>query len=311
MKILVTGATGLIGAALCPVLEQQGHHVVRAVRRPTGQNDIEVGDIGERASWHDVLKPGFDVVVHLAGAVPEEHPDSPEQKNRFHRTNTLGTRNLARDCASSGVSRFVYLSSVKVLGEGKKEPYQTNDIPEPSDAYAISKLQAEQFLLEISKGSSMDTVIIRPPLVYGPGVRGNFSRLIRAIDQRRPLPLGAIQNQRSLIYLGNLIDVIRRCIDHPGAAGKIFLVSDNDDVSTPELIRRMAAALHRTPFLLPVPPSWMRFTSVFLAKRAAIDRLLGSLYVDPSLVQQAINWAPPYTMQEGLAATADWYLQSS
>jgi len=311
MKILVTGARGLIGAALCPVLEQHGHIVVRAVRKSDCPQDVEIGDIGARTSWQELLKPGFDVVIHLAGEVPGELPDSPEQADRFHRTNTLGTRNLARDCAISGVNRFVFLSSVKVLGEGKEKAYQADDIPAPSDSYATSKLEAEQCLLEISQSSSMESVIIRPPLVYGPGVRGNFQRLARAIDQRRPLPVGAIQNRRSLIFLGNLIDVIRKCIDHPGAAGKTFLVSDNDDVSTPELVRRTAIALHRTPLLLPLPIPLLKFAGTLLGKQAAIHRLLGSLCIDPSLVQRTLSWTPPHTMQEGLAATAQWYRQSS
>lgn len=149
--------------------------------------------------------------------------------------------------------------------------------------------------------------MLRPPLVYGPGVKGNFLRLMQAIDKRRPLPLGGIQNQRSLIYLGNLVDVIRLCLIHPKAAGKAFLVSDGDDVSTPELVRRIAAALGRRPFLLPVPVSWMRWAGRVLGKQAAVDRLLGSLCVDITPLREELGWTPPYTMQEGLEATAQWY----
>ena len=162
-------------------------------------------------------------------------------------------------------------------------------------------------LWQISPKTGMEVVVIRPPLVYGPGVKGNFMRLMQAIDKLRPLPLGGIQNQRSLIYLGNLVDVIRQCVTHPNAAGKTFLVSDGDDVSTPELVRRIAAALGRRPFLLPVPVSWMRRAGRVLGKQAAVDRLLGSLCVDISPLREELGWTPPYTMQEGLEATAQWY----
>lgn len=192
-------------------------------------------------------------------------------------------------------------------GPTKDEPYRGNDLAVPSDAYAISKWEAEQALWQVAAETGMEVVILRPPLVYGPGVKGNFLRLMQAIDKRRPLPLGGIQNQRSLIYLGNLIDVIRLCITHPNAAGKAFLVSDGDDVSTPELVRRIAAALRRQPFLVPVPPAWIRWAGVTLGKQAAANRLLGSLCVDISPLRDELGWKPPYTMQAGLEATAQWY----
>lgn len=307
MKVLVTGANGLVGRALCSVLDQTEHQVVRAVRTSTTPWEVPVGDLNKNTDWSEALGQNTDVVVHLAGQVPLTDGASSIPGDPYSQVNTLGTANLARQCAHHGVKRFIFVSTVKVLGEGKNEPYRDEDLAVPPDAYSISKWEAEQALWQIAAETGMEVVMLRPPLVYGPGVKGNFLRLMQAIDKRRPLPLGGIQNQRSLIYLGNLVDVIRLCLTHPKAAGKAFLVSDGDDVSTPELVRRIAAALGRRPFLLPVPVSWMRWAGRVLGKQAAVDRLLGSLCVDISLLRQDLGWTPPYTMQVGLEATAQWY----
>lgn len=307
MKVLVTGANGLVGRALCSVLDQVEHQVVRAVRTSTTPWEVPVGDLNKSTDWSEALGQNTDVVVHLAGKVPSTDGAVGLPGDRYAEVNTLGTANLARQCAQNGVKRFIFVSTVKVLGEGKSEPYRDTDLAVPADAYAISKWEAEQALWQVAAETGMQVVVLRPPLVYGPGVKGNFLRLMQAIDKRRPLPLGAIHNQRSLIYLGNLVDVIRLCLTHPNAAGKAFLVSDGDDVSTPELVRRIAAALERLPFLLPVPVSWMRWAGRVLGKQAAVDRLLGSLYVDIAPLREELGWTPPYTMQEGLEATAQWY----
>ena len=307
MRILVTGANGLVGRALCSVLDQTEHQVVRAVRTSTTPWEVPVGDLNKNTDWSEALGQDTDVVVHLAAQVPLTDTAAEDQADRYTQANTLGTANLARKCAQHGVKRFVFVSTVKVLGEGKSEPYRDTDLAVPADAYSISKWDAEQALWQVAAETGMEVVMLRPPLVYGPGVKGNFLRLMQAIDKRRPLPLGAIHNQRSLIYLGNLVDVIRLCLTHPKAPGKTFLVSDGDDVSTPELVRRIAAALERLPFLLPVPVSWMRWAGRVLGKQAAVDRLLGSLCVDISPLREELGWTPPYTMQEGLEATAQWY----
>lgn len=307
MKILVTGANGLVGRALCSVLDQTKDHVVRAVRRSTTPWEVPVGDLNEDTDWSEALGQNTDVVVHLAGQVPSTDGAVGPLGDRYAEVNTLGTANLARQCAVHGVKRFVFVSTVKVLGEGKSEPYRDTDLAVPADAYAISKWEAEQTLWQVAAETGMEVVVLRPPLVYGPGVKGNFLRLMQALDKRRPLPLGCIQNQRSLIYLGNLVDAIRLCLTHPKASEKTFLVSDGDDVSTPELVRRIAAALGRRPFLLPVPVSWMRWAGRVLGKQATADRLLGSLCVDISPLREELGWIPPYTMQEGLEATAQWY----
>jgi nucleoside-diphosphate-sugar epimerase len=307
MRVLVTGANGLVGRALCSVLDQADHQLIRAVRTSTTPWETPVGDLNESTDWGDALGPGVDVLVHMAGQVPQDESETVGQANRYHQVNTVGTANLARQCARHGVKRFVFVSTVKVLGEGKSEPYRDTDLAVPADAYAISKWDAEQALWQVAAETGMEVVVLRPPLVYGPSVKGNFLRLMQAIDKRRPLPFGVIQNQRSLIYLGNLVDAIRLCLTHPKAAGKTFLVSDGDDVSTPELVRRVAAALGRRPFLLPVPVSWMRWAGWVLGKQAAIDRLLGSLCVDISPMREELGWTPPYTIQKGLEVTAHWY----
>lgn len=307
MKVLVTGANGLVGRALCSVLDQTEGQVVRAVRASTTPWEIPVGDLNENTDWSEALGQGINVVVHLAAQVPLTDGAIGAPSYLYTEVNILGTANLARQCAEYGVKRFVFVSTVKVLGEDKSEPYQDTDLAMPADAYAISKWDAEQTLWQIAAETGVEVVVLRPPLVYGPGVKGNFLSLMHAIDKRRPLPLGAIQNQRSLIYLGNLVDAIRLCLTHPKAAGKAFLVSDGDDVSTPELIRRIAALLGRRPFLLPVPISWIRWAGRVLGKQASVDRLLGSLCVDISPLREELGWTPPYTMQEGLEATAQWY----
>ena len=307
MKILVTGANGLVGRALCSVLDQAAHQVVRAVRASTTPWEIPVGDLNEGTVWSEVLGQGTQVVVHLAARVSVMDGASGAPGDQYAGVNTLGIANLARQCAQHGVKRFIFVSSAKVLGEGQDHPYREDNPAVPNGAYAISKWEAEKTLLQIGAHTGMEVVVLRPPLVYGPGVKGNFLSLMQAIDQGRPLPLGAIQNQRSLIYLGNLVDAIRLCLTHPKAASKTFLVSDGDDVSTPELVRRIAAELGRRPFLLPVPVSWIRWAGRVLGKQASIDRLLGSLCVDMSRLRDELGWTPPYTMQEGLKVTAQWY----
>jgi len=311
MKVLITGSNGFVGSALRSVLTQSGHEVIRVVRASTTPWDIPVGDLDGRTDWQGVLGSGVDAVVHLAAKVPPSVP-LPDihcgvAGDLHHLTNTDGTANLALQCAQNAVKRFIFVSTVKVLGEGKDEPYRDTDLAAPSDAYAISKWDAEQTLWRIASETGIEVVVLRPPRVYGPGVKGNFLRLMQAIDERRPLPFGRIHNRLSFIYVGNLADVIHLCITCPEAAGKNFLVSDGDDVSTPELVRRIAAALCRQPFLVPVPLPWIRLYGRILHEQAVVNRLLGSLIVDMSPLRVELDWKPPYTMQAGLEATAQWY----
>lgn len=289
------------------MLDQTEHQCIRAIRSSTTPWEISVGDLSESTHWGEALDSGADVVVHLAGQVPLTDAAAEANNDLYRKVNTFGTANLARQCAQHGVKRFIFVSTVKVLGEGKEKAYLNTDLAMPADFYATSKWEAEQALRQIAAETGMEVVVIRPPLVYGPGVKGNFLRLIQLIEKRRPLPLGGIRNRRSFIYLGNLVDVIIMSLTHPHAVGKTFLVSDGDDVSTPELVRRIAAAMGRQPFLLPIPASWMRWAGRTLGRQAAVDRLLGSLSVDITPMREELGWKPRYTMQAGLEATAHWY----
>jgi nucleoside-diphosphate-sugar epimerase len=307
MKVLVTGANGLVGSALCDALDQSGAEVVRGVRSSTQPLETSLGDLSEYTNWEQVLTSDIDVVVHLAAHVPLLDATAEWEAARCAEVNTKASAHLMRQCVLHGIKRFVFVSTVKVLGEGKSDPYRETDSAAPADAYATSKWNAEQLIWQMADATGIEAVVLRPPLVYGPKVKGNFFRLVQAIDQRRPLPLACIENLRSLVYLGNLVDAIRLCLTHPHAPGKTFMVSDGDDVSTPELVRRIAAALGRRPFLLPLPVWCIRWAGAILGKQAAVERLLGSLRLDISSLKKTLGWTPPYTMQMGLVATADWY----
>ncbi len=308
MPTLVTGANGLLGRALCSVLEHADHQVIRIVRTSTTPWEVSVGDVNEHTQWGEVLGSGVDVVVHLAGQVPADGQATDWKTDLFYQTNALGTRNLANQCAQYGVKRFVFVSTVKVLGEGKHEPYRDADLAVPADSYAISKWEAEQALYEVSARTGLEVVIIRPPLVYGPGVKGNFLSMLGWLSRGIPLPLGAIQNQRTLVGIDNLIDLIITCIDHPAAANQTFLVSDDEDLSTTELLRRMSKALGKSAHLIPVPPSLLQFGAKLLGKQDMAQRLLGDLQVDISHTKNVLDWTPPVSVDEGLRRTAEWYL---
>ncbi|MHB8981069.1 UDP-glucose 4-epimerase family protein [Thiobacillus sp.] len=308
-KVLVTGATGFVGRALCDHLSQQGHLCMPAVRRASGlPHECVVGDMAADTDWRAALSPGgsgerVDAVVHLAARVHVMRDTAADALTLYRATNTDATLNLARQAAQAGVGRFVFVSSVKVNGEGRDEPYREIDAPAPEDAYAISKWEAEQGLQRVAAETGLEVVILRPPLVYGPGVKANFRRLIDTVARGWPLPLGAIHNRRSLLYLGNFVDAIRVCVEHPAAAGQTFLIDDGQAVSTPELIRAMARAMGRPARLLAVPTGVLGLAGALLGKRAAVARLTDSLFVDSSAIRARLGWAPPYTLQEGLAAT--------
>ncbi len=221
----------------------------------------------------------------------------------YRAINTEATLNLARQAAQAGVKRFVFISTIKVNGEGGDVPYRESDVPAPADAYAMSKWEAEQGLQQIAQETGLEVVILRPPLVYGPGVKANFRRLMRIVEQGWPLPLGAIRNRRSLLYLGNFVDAIRLCIEHPDAAGQTFLLDDGHPVSTPDLIHALAGAMRRPARLLAVPMGMLNLAGSLLGKRAAVARLTGSLYADGSAIRMRLGWTPPFSMEAGLART--------
>jgi nucleoside-diphosphate-sugar epimerase len=307
MLILVTGASGFIGTALCRGLISRGHAVRAAVRQsmPPGEAPLDVHqvlvpDIAAEFDRNTLLE-GVDTVVHLAAVA---HRAAGEAEIR--RTNFDATLKLAESAAGS-VRRFVFLSSVKVHGEDSgTEAYSEAAPLRPEDAYGRSKLEAERALTDLAARSGMELVMIRPPLVYGPQVKANFLRLLRWIDSGLPLPLASVRNRRSLIYLENLIDAIARCAEHPDASGA-FLVSDEEAVSTPELVARIARALGRPPRLIPFPPALLRLAGTVAGHVDEVRRLTGNLLVDHSRARRVLDWRPPHALDKGLAETVRWF----
>lgn len=301
LTVLVTGANGFVGSALCPALERAGHAVRRAVRQssiPSQPNTIAVGDIGSATQWSQALD-GIDVVVHLAGRahVMQESMTADAVRAAYFETNADGTEALARAAAARGVKRLVFVSSIKVNGEATFDtPYRESDEPHPEDDYGRSKLAAEQRLAQISRQTPLEHVIVRPPLIYGPGVKGNLARLMRIVDRGIPLPLGCIDNRRSLVGLTNLASALTLCCEHPDAAGRTLLVSDGRDLSTPDLIGLIAVGLDRKPRLLPVPASWLRALARVTGS-GALTRLTGSLQVDSHALREGLGWHPPASIE--------------
>ncbi len=306
MNIHLTGATGFVGQALRVQLYLSSHNTFLAVRAK--QSDLTlnldssvVGDINATTKWSDALH-GIDAVVHLAARVHVMHDTAFDPLVDFRSVNTDGTLNLARQAASAGVRRFIYLSSIKVNGEATVYgcPFTPNDLAAPKDPYSISKHEAEVGLREIARTTGMQVVIIRPTLVYGAGAKGNFKSLMKLVVRGLPLPLASIQNRRSLVGIDNLIDFIITCLEHPAAANETFLVSDGEDLSTPDLIRRMARAMNRPARLLPVPKFVLMPAAAILGRRDMAQRLCGSLQVDISKSRELLGWNPPVSVDEGL-----------
>ncbi len=315
-KVLVTGAGGFIGCALCTRMLTEGwqvHGTVRSEssikRLPDGIEAVSIGSIDADTRWNDALR-GIDTVVHLAARVHVMDDTAVNPLEAFRKVNVAGTKQLAQSASSAGVRRFVFMSSVKVNGEGRAAAYTEDDEEAPEDPYGASKNEAEQELRKISHMTGLETVILRAPLVYGPGVKANFYNLLKIVYRGIPLPFAKIDNLRSFIYLDNLIDVIITCINNPRAKGRTFLVNDREDVSTPELIRKIASALGKPARLFSISPFFMRLAGKFIGKSAAIDRIFGSLTIDSTKIRKEVGWEPPYTMKYGLKETAKWYKKS-
>lgn len=366
-QLLVTGATGFVGHFLCDCLLSQGFGVRGTLLKSEstsslvdGVEPVIVEPLGADTPWSHAFV-GVNTIVHLAARVHIMDDSAADPLTEFRKVNVEGTAQLAREAAKAGVRRLVFISSIKVNGEESATPYTPDSPPNPSDPYGISKWEAEQALRKIEAETGLEVVIIRPTLVYGPGVKANFLNMMKIVWKRNfgfwilnfglkggiPLPFASINNKRSLIYVGNLVDALATCAVHPDAAGKTYLVSDGEDVSTPELVRRVATALGVPARLLPLPVSWMKCGARILDNfgfwiiksnfklwilnfgllkskegkpiqhsefkiqnqrfTGAVNRLTGSLTVDSSKIRRELGWVPPFTMVEGLAETAVWY----
>ena len=315
-KILVTGANGFVGRALCTEAISRGL-AVRGITRSACDETAEVesvvvGGIDDSTDWRNALT-ACDAVIHLAARVHVMQEAVADPLAEFRRVNVQGTLNLARQAAATGVQRFVFVSSIKVNGESTLigSPFMADDAPAPMDAYGVSKMEAEMGLRELAEQTGMEVVIIRPPLVYGPGVKANFAAMMRWLKRGVPLPFGAIHNQRSLVALDNLVDLIVTCITHPAASNQTFLVCDGEDVSTTELLRRMGQAMGHPARLIPVPAGWLKLAASLVGKRDTAQRLCGSLQVDISKTRQLLGWSPPLTLNQGLKKTAEGYLREA
>lgn len=307
-RVLVTGANGFVGRALCEQLEKRSIDYAASVRCRRRAGEYETGDIDANTDWSVALKD-CETVIHLAGRVHVMNDRAEDSLAVYRAVNVFATENLALQAVRQGVRRFVFASSIKVNGEITwKAPFTALDTPAPQDAYGQSKLEAELALQQISRETGLEVVIIRPPLVYGPGVGANFLRLMRLVQKGIPLPLGVVRNLRSLVALDNLVDLLIACVGHPAAAGKTFLVSDDHDVSTPELVRMLATAMGRQARLLPVPVGCLRAGATLLGKSAAADRLLGSLQVDIRETRSVLGWEPVVGTEEAIGATVAHFL---
>jgi nucleoside-diphosphate-sugar epimerase len=307
MKVLITGANGFVGRALREYLICAGHQIVPVVRKPCSiPGERVIADVANHPGWAEVLS-GCQVVVHLAARVHVMNDTAGDVAALYHASNVVFTRTVAEVAALQGVKRFIFVSSIKVNGEGREIPYRAEDVPAPEDDYSRSKWAAEKALGAIAQQTGMEVVILRPPLVYGPGVRANFLRMMEVLAQGWVLPLGAVHNRRSLLYIGNLCDAVSVAMTHPAAAGHTYLPTDCEDVSTTELLYRLARALEVSPRLIPIPSRILRWAGKLLGKGRQAERLLGSLAADSSSMRRDLGWSPPFSMDEGLLKTVQWY----
>ena len=307
-KILITGASGFIGQSLCKSLSKTNRSIIGVVRDINSSlkvNNVDyqsIRDINLETNWQDILVD-VDCILHCAGVA--HNMGNNKNPSLYHLINVEGTRRLVEQAAKVGVKRFIFLSSIKVNGENtdminEKKKFTYNDVPSPKDAYAESKLEAENVLFNISRNTELETVIIRLPLVYGTAPKGNLARLISVISKNLPLPFKIIKNKRSFIGIDNLVDLLIRCIDHPEASGKTFLASDGEDLSTPELVKLIASLMGKKANLFPFPISMLKFLASVLGKRKEINRLVGSLRIDDSYTKEILNWTPPISVEEGI-----------
>lgn len=312
IRLAVTGASGFVGQALCAEAVARGL-AVRGLTRcfcplPAGVENVAIGQVDGATTWQAALE-GCDVVIHLAARVHIMRDKAQDPLTEFRRVNTQGTIRLAQECVKAGVRRMVNVSSIGVngpstLGESK---FSDADLPDPHNPYSLSKWEAEQALRSMHEQGVIEVVTVRPPLIYGPGVRGNFLRLLSAVNRGIPLPLGMTRNFRDLLFVGNLVDFLLLCAQHPAANGNTYLVSDGTPVSTHTLLRGLARALNVPPRVFPFPPFLLQWLGNMTGYNAEFERLLSSLRVDSSKVFSELDWQPPFTLRQGLQSTADWY----
>jgi len=306
-KICITGANGFIGKTLYKSLKAPDNHIRGFVRAMDLDNNsletehISVGDISSKINWKDHLN-GFDCIIHCAGLTHQM--SSIKDINVYNLVNIDGTKRLGEQAAEAGIKRLVFLSSVKVNGESTdqitKHEFSHKDKSNPKDSYAISKLEAEKALWEISSRTGLEVVVVRLPLVYGFGSKGNLARLIKLVRSGIPLPLSLVKNQRSMIGIDNLVDLLIHCIDHPEASGKTFLASDGQDLSTPELIKLIASSMGRRANLFPLPIFMLKFLGSVFGRSEEINRLVGSLRIENNYTKEILNWTPPESVEEGI-----------
>lgn len=311
--VLVTGATGFVGRYLCRRLLEENFRVRGTLLESeypsslvSGVEPVTVKPLASDTAWGHALA-GVDIIIHLAARVHVMDDPAAEPLAEFRKVNVEGTAHLAGAAARAKVKRFVFISSVKVNGEENISPYLSDSAANPSDPYGVSKWEAEQALRKIEAEAGLEVVTIRPTLVYGPGVKANFLKMMKIVSRGIPLPFASINNRRSLIYVGNLVDALVACAVHPEAAGRTYLVSDGEDLSTPELIRRTGSALGIAARLFYMPVALMKLAGALTGRSSAVNRLTGSLTVDSSKIRQELGWLPPYTMEEGLLQTVDWF----
>ena len=315
MRVLLTGASGFVGRSVLGRLSSRTSIEVVAITRsplvglPISVTSLQIVGVESQEDWHPALA-GVDAVIHCAARVHVMNDVEVDPLSEFRKVNVEGTLNLARQAALTGVRRFIFVSSIKASGEETvlNVPYSADAQAFPIDPYGVSKLEAEQGLLNLAAETGMEVVIIRPVLVYGPGVKANFLSMMHWLHRGVPLPLGAVHNKRSLVALDNLVDLMVTCIDHPAAANQIFLASDGEDLSTTELLRRMGMALGKPARLLPVPSWLIKSGAAILGKQALAQRLCGSLQVDINKNRELLGWVPPVSVDEALRRTAEHFL---
>lgn len=311
MKVLLTGASGFVGQGVLARLCQEDNVQVRVAQRglaaqfPEGVDVALIDGLSVAQSWQQALH-GIDAVIHCAARVHVMDEQAADPLAEFRAVNVEATRHLAEQAVAAGVRRFVFVSSIKVNGEqtAPGRPFTADAEPQPQDPYAQSKLEAEQALFAIARQSGLEVVVVRPPLIYGPGVKANFASLMRALQRRLPLPFGAIDNRRSLVARDNLVDLLLLCCRHPAAAGQVFLVSDGEDLSTAQLCRGLSKALGVRPRLLPVPAALLRLVGALTGRSQQVQRLLGSLQVDIAATRNRLDWTPPVSVEQALRETA-------